>query len=371
MGNLVTTLITTSHIFPHFTNEIKMRIVIRFLILVSFVGYCLGNVVDNRRSSIQRIRKPHLGSLSAFHDFMSSHNKTYSSREEYKSRYRVFKSNMKIVERLQAMELGSAVYGATHLADLSPEEFRRGYLGYNRALGDDPDVHWPVADIPDIDLPDSWDWREKGAVSEVKNQGFCGSCWAFSVTGNVEGQSAAKNGELVSLSEQELVDCDTRDAGCNGGFMENAYKTLLDIGGLEKEEDYSYDGHDETCKFNKDKVAVRVTGGVEMPTNETQIAQWLVQNGPIAVGVNAFAMQFYFGGVSHPWSWLCSPSGIDHGVLLVGYGTHTTSILHRTQPYWIIKNSWGPSWGESGYYRLYRGAGACGINMAASSATVE
>ena len=153
--------------------------------------------------------------------------------------------------------------------------------------------------------------------------------------------------------------------------MENAYKTLLDIGGLEKEEDYSYDGHDETCKFNKDKVAVRVTGGVEMPTNETQIAQWLVQNGPIAVGGNAFAMQFYFGGVSHPWSWLCSPSGIDHGILLVGYGTHTTSILHRTQPYWIIKNSWGPSWGESGYYRLYRGAGACGINMAASSATVE
>ena len=148
-----------------------MNIMIRSLILVFFVGYCLGNVVDNRRSSIQRIRKPHLGSLSAFHDFMSSHNKTYSSREEYKSRYRVFKSNMKIVERLQAMELGSAVYGATHLADLSPEEFRRGYLGYNRALGDDPDVHWPVADIPDIDLPDSWDWREKGAVSEVKNQG--------------------------------------------------------------------------------------------------------------------------------------------------------------------------------------------------------
>ena len=170
-NNLVTTLITTSHIFPYFTNEIKMRIVIRFLILVFFVGYCLGNVVDNGRSSIQRIRKPHLGSLSAFHDFMSSHNKTYSSREEYKSRYRVFKSNMKIVERLQAMELGSAVYGATHLADLSPEEFRRGYLGYNRALGDDPDVHWPVADIPDIDLPDSWDWREKGAVSGVKNQG--------------------------------------------------------------------------------------------------------------------------------------------------------------------------------------------------------
>ena len=171
-NNLVTTFITTSHILVvYFTDEIKMKIMIRSLILVFCLGYCLGNVVDNRRSSMQSIRKPHLGSLSAFHDFMSSHNKTYSSREAYKSRYRVFKSNMKLVERLQAMELGSAVYGATHLADLSPEEFRRGFLGYNRALGDDPDVHWPVADIPDIDLPDSWDWREKGAVSEVKNQG--------------------------------------------------------------------------------------------------------------------------------------------------------------------------------------------------------
>ena len=110
-----------------------MKIMIRSLVLIFCLGYCLGDFLDNNRMvSAQRIRKPHLGSLSAFHDFMSTHNKTYSSREEYKSRYRVFKSNMKIVERLQAMELGSAEYGATHLADLSPEEFRRGFLGYNR-----------------------------------------------------------------------------------------------------------------------------------------------------------------------------------------------------------------------------------------------
>ena len=149
-----------------------MKTVIGSLVLILIVlECCLGDFSDQTDSLVQRFRRPHLGSLSAFHDFMKSHKKTYPSREEYKRRYRIFKANMKIVEKLQAMELGTAVYGATHLADLSPEEFRRDYLGYNRGLGDDPDVHWPMADIPDIELPDSWDWREKGAVSEVKNQG--------------------------------------------------------------------------------------------------------------------------------------------------------------------------------------------------------
>merc|ERR1711963_1130863 len=140
----------------------------------------------------------------------------------------------------------------------------------------------------------------------------------------------------------------------------------MELGGLELESEYGYDGEDEACKFNRSKVVTRVTGGVEISQNETQMAQWLVKNGPISVGLNAFAMQFYMGGVSHPFSFLCEPSGIDHGVLIVGFGVHTTKYLHRVQPYWLIKHSWG----ESGYYRLYRGEGVCGINMAASSATV-
>ena len=126
------------------------------------------------RSLLTITQKNNLQSLAAFHTFMSVHNKTYRDAEEYRRRYKIFRSNMKLVGLLQAGERGSGVYGATQLADLSPEEFRRNYLGYSRAR-DDPDIHWPPADIPDVSLPDSHDWRDLGAVSPVKNQ--VGSSW--------------------------------------------------------------------------------------------------------------------------------------------------------------------------------------------------
>jgi len=324
------------------------------------------------KQSKEELKK--LQSLGAFHDFMSFHNKSYGTKEEYKYRYGIFKQNMKKVQFLQESELGTAVYGPTVTADLTEMEFKKNFLGMKTKwskLSDDPDIHWPAAEIPDVDLPKEFDWREAGAVTEVKNQGQCGSCWAFSVTGNMEGQYMVKHGELLDLSEQELVDCDKRDNGCNGGLPENAYKTLFEIGGLEKESDYGYDGKDEACKFNRTKVAARVTGGVEISQNETEMAQWLLKNGPISVGLNANAMQFYKGGVSHPFKFLCSADGIDHGVLIVGFGEHDYPLFKKKMPYWIIKNSWGPGWGEQGYYRLYRGDGTCGINMMTSSAVVE
>jgi len=324
--------------------------------------------LPNKQKSVRRLSE--MQSLDSFHRFMNVHSKTYATREEYKKRYGIFRANMKKVQFLEETELGTATYGATRMADLTEQEFRQRHLGLNMSK-DDPDIHWPPADIPEVDLPREFDWREHGAVTPVKNQGMCGSCWAFSVTGNVEGQYAIKNKKLVSLSEQELVDCDKRDAGCNGGLPENAYKTLLEIGGLESEADYGYDGADEKCKYNRTKVVARVEGGVEISQNETKMAQWLLKNGPISVGLNANAMQFYMGGVSHPWSFLCSPDGIDHGVLIVGFGIHEYPLFHRKMPYWIIKNSWGPSWGEQGYYRLYRGDGTCGINMMTSSAVLE
>jgi len=329
-------------------------------------GYTKKEILSERKS--QKALNE-LQSLDSFHNFMEEHQKVYNTREEYKERYGIFRENMKKVQFLHETEQGTGEYGATAAADLTEMEFKKTFLGWNTK--DDPEIHWPAAEIPDVELPKEFDWRQKNAVTEVKNQGQCGSCWAFSVTGNVEGQYAVKHGELLDLSEQELVDCDKRDNGCNGGLPENAYKTLIEIGGLETEADYGYDGKDEACQFNRSRVAARVSGGVEISQNETEMAQWLLKNGPISVGLNAAAMQFYRGGVSHPWKFLCSPDGIDHGVLIVGFGEHEYPLFHKKLPYWTIKNSWGPGWGEEGYYRLYRGDGTCGINMMTSSAVVE
>jgi len=320
-----------------------------------------------RGESKKQLKK--LQSLGAFHSFMAEHNKTYGTRQEYKRRYAVFRDNMKKVQFLRETELGTGEYGPTALADITETEFKTNFLGWHKER-DDPEVHWPAADIPDVTLPKEHDWRSLGAVTPVKNQGACGSCWAFSVSGNIEGQQAIKHGNLLSLSEQELVDCDTRDNGCNGGLPENAYKTLFELGGLELESDYGYDGEDEKCQYNRSKVAVRVSGGLEISEDEDEMAKWLYKNGPISVGLNAAAMQFYKGGVSHPWKFLCSPDGIDHGVLIVGFGEHEYPLFHKKMPFWIIKNSWGPGWGEQGYYRLFRGEGTCGINMMTSSAVI-
>ncbi|XP_046658469.1 uncharacterized protein LOC124352819 isoform X2 [Homalodisca vitripennis] len=306
-----------------------------------------------------------------FEEFKTKYNKVYPDDKEHNRRFRIFRANLKKIQAFQENEQGTAVYGPNMFADLTANEFKQKYLGLKPGPVPKPSSHHMVAaKIPDITLPTDFDWREHNAVTPVKNQGQCGSCWAFSVTGNVEGQWAIKHGKLLSLSEQELVDCDKMDSGCNGGYMTQAYEAIENIGGLETEDEYPYDAHDETCKFNETEVAVTVTSSVNITTNETQIAQWLFANGPISIGINANAMQFYMGGVSHPFKFLCNKDQLDHGVLLVGFGVHNYPMFHKSLPFWIVKNSWGPKWGEQGYYRVYRGDGTCGVNQMASSAVV-
>ncbi|XP_019773614.2 uncharacterized protein LOC109546888 isoform X1 [Dendroctonus ponderosae] len=306
---------------------------------------------------------------NGFLQFMNKYNKQYKHRIEFNFRLKVFRDNLNRIDLLNKYERGTARYGITQFADLTEAEFSKLH-GYRPELRNENELPFARANIPDIELPTDFDWRAKGAVTEVKNQGLCGSCWAFSVTGNIEGQYALKHGALLEFSEQELVDCDKEDQGCNGGLMDTAYRVIEKMGGLESESDYPYEGADETCIFNKGKVKVQVTGALNISQNETDMAKWLVQNGPISIAINANAMQFYFGGISHPWASLCSPNSLDHGVLIVGYGVHSYALFNRTIPYWIVKNSWGPSWGEQGYYRVFRGDGTCGLNQTPSSAIV-
>ncbi|XP_073846408.1 cathepsin F isoform X2 [Musca autumnalis] len=303
-----------------------------------------------------------------FSKFQVKYKRRYHTTMERQMRLRIFKQNLKIIQELNANEMGSAKYGITEFADLTSTEYKQRTGLWSR----DPvkAASTPKAEIPDIELPKEFDWREKGVISPVKNQGNCGSCWAFSVTGNVEGLHAVKTGKLEEYSEQELLDCDTTDSACNGGLPDNAYEAIERIGGLELESEYPYHARKEQCHFNKAKVHVRVKGHVDLPKNETAMAQWLITNGPISIGINANAMQFYRGGVSHPWRPLCSHSNLDHGVLIVGYGVSDYPMFKKTLPYWIVKNSWGSKWGEQGYYRVYRGDNTCGVSEMASSAVL-
>ncbi|KAG8522626.1 Cathepsin F [Galemys pyrenaicus] len=300
---------------------------------------------------------------SIFKDFVITYNRTYETKEEAQWRMSIFVNNLVRAQKIQALDRGTAQYGVTKFSDLTEEEFHTIYL--NPLLKDNPGQKMRRAkSVEDPALPE-WDWREKGAVTKVKDQGMCGSCWAFSVTGNVEGQWFLKEGNLLSLSEQELLDCDKVDKACLGGLPSNAYSAIKILGGLETEDDYSYQGRLQTCSFSADKAKVYINDSVELSQNEHKMAAWLAKKGPISVAINAFGMQFYRRGIAHPLRPLCSPWLIDHAVLLVGYGNRSAV------PFWAIKNSWGPDWGEQGYYYLHRGSGACGVNTMASSAVVD
>nr|VZI32766.1 unnamed protein product [Spirometra erinaceieuropaei] len=277
-----------------------------------------------------------------FQRFKTKFNKTFGTEDDY--RYSTFCENYLKAILLQYYDQGTAEYGVTEFFHYTQSEFARIYLNQPVDLSNRPSDK--ITTYSSVNIPDSFDWRDKGAVSEVKNQGNCGSCWAFSATGNIEGQWFLHKGELLSLSEQELVDCDKKDNGCAGGFMTTAFKAVEELGGLETEEDYPYKADTKKCSFDRSKARVYVNGSAELSQNETELAAWLAENGPISVGINALPLMFYIRGIVHLPSFLCPSFMLDHGVLLVGYGVGPT-IIHSHVPYWIVKNSWGKSWGEA------------------------
>ncbi|KAJ7967272.1 Cysteine proteinase [Quillaja saponaria] len=313
-----------------------------------------------------------LGAEHHFSLFKRRFGKSYGSQEEHDYRFKVFKANIRRAKRHQKLD-PSAAHGVTQFSDLTASEFRRTYLGL-RGLRLPSDANKaPI--LPTDDLPADFDWRDRGAVTPPKNQGSCGSCWSFSTTGALEGAHFLATGELISLSEQQLVDCDHEcdpdepgscDSGCNGGLMNSAFEYTLKAGGLMTEKDYPYTGTDRgTCKFDKTKIAASVANFSVISLNEDQIAANLVNNGPLAVAINAVYMQTYVSGVSCPY--ICSKR-LDHGVLLVGYGSAGYApVRMKEKPYWIIKNSWGENWGENGFYKICRGRNICGVDSMVST----
>ncbi|KAI6669198.1 hypothetical protein NL676_004083 [Syzygium grande] len=308
---------------------------------------------------------PLLTAERRFQIFMRKYDRSYSTREEYSRHLGIFAANLARAAEHRALD-PTAVHGVTPFSDLSPEEFESLYSGVRvggGGLGSSNGVAPPAEEEAVNGLPESFDWREKGAVTEVKMQGLCCSCWAFSTTGAVEGANFIATGKLLNLRKQQLVDCDSTcdlsektacDSGCHGGLMMNAYRYLIEAGGLEEES--SYPGN----------IAVWAVNFTIIPVNEDQIAAHLVKHGPLVVGLNAVFMQTYIGGVSCPI--ICRKRWVNHGVFLVGYGAKGFSIIRLgNRPYWIVKNSWGKRWGEHGYYRLCCGHGMCGMNTMVSA----
>lgn len=224
-----------------------------------------------------------------------------------------------------------------------------------------------------LTLPDYLNWVALGAVTPVKNQGACGSCWAFSTTGALEGAKFVKTGELVVLSEQNLLDCDHIDLGCSGGLMDNAFQFDQKNGGLCSEADYPYVAQQLDCQTNcTDVPGSHVTTFVDVPEGNEKALLAAIAMQPISVAIQAsqFVFQFYKSGVLTDDS--CGSSGaIDHGVLAVGYGTD----LDTQEPYFLVKNSWGAQWGDSGFVKIGRKTknqyGVCAILKLASFPIVE
>ena len=278
--------------------------------------------------------------------------------EKVADRFKIFAKNLDKIREINAQNK-SYYLGLTGLTDLTQEEYKQFYL--NKELKSAKQTSTLPFTHANVEAVDKIDWRDKGAVTPVKNQGMCGSCWAFSSTGSMEGINFINSGKLISLSEEQLVNCDKTDHGCNGGLMDNAFKYVINNGGIDTEADFPYHAFAlwRTCPADKEgNHAFTITDYTDVPTKNKDALLQALSAQPVSIAIEAdhFVFQNYRGGIITEDT--CGDT-LDHGVLAVGFDTTADT------PYWIVKNSWGASWGESGYVRLAINvtdtSGQCGI----------
>ncbi|EAL71045.1 cysteine proteinase 5 precursor [Dictyostelium discoideum AX4] len=313
---------------------------------------------------------------NAFTDWMITHQKSYTS-EEFGARYNIFKANMDYVQQWNSKG-SETVLGLNNFADITNEEYRNTYLGTkfdaSSLIGTQEEKVFTTSSAA------SKDWRSEGAVTPVKNQGQCGGCWSFSTTGSTEGAHFQSKGELVSLSEQNLIDCSTENSGCDGGLMTYAFEYIINNNGIDTESSYPYKAENGKCEYKSENSGATLSSYKTVTAGSESSLESAVNVNPVSVAIDAShqSFQLYTSGIYYEPE--CSSENLDHGVLAVGYGSGSGSSSGQSSgqssgnlsasssnEYWIVKNSWGTSWGIEGYILMSRNRdNNCGIASSAS-----
>ena len=296
---------------------------------------------------------------SIFIDFIKTYNKRYENMLIVNNKFQIFHNNLDYIYEHNAQKDISYTLGINFYSDISYEDYANNIINFNVLTKKNICVNQKKQYG---DYPLNIDWRKENAVTDVKDQAECGSCWSFSATGAVEGAYAIKYGNLKSLSEQQLIDCSYSygNYGCNGGLMQNAF-TYIHYNGITTEDKYPYTANSSVKNCNNYTPITYISSCENVIKNELQLTYTLSKQ-PVSVSIEADSRSFqlYKSGIYDNPS--CG-TNLDHGVLAVGYGSE------NGKDYWIVKNSWGTSWGENGYIRIARNSvsesteGICGIAM--------